>query len=151
MDFNNVMNAVKRSNNGSFRSMEWESEVPVKSALKGQHTVTKRTKAQVRFGVSYDHMASVQNKRISGELPGMNQGLRWGQWKDGYENLVIEHKGNHYLRCSLFPGARSNTQYLLDGQPVSKDELKDICNPSALKSSDTKDCFNVNMSNILSI
>ena len=46
----------------------------------------------IRLGVDYSKMEVAKDK-VVGSLP-------WGNWVEGLEGLVIEHKGNYYLRVA---------------------------------------------------
>lgn len=84
--------------------------------------ITKESDMIIRLGVSYANM-SVNANHETGSLP-------WGHWVPGLENLVVEHKGNYYLRVtSVDPEHLERgsdiiaTRYLKDGREISRDEV----------------------------
>lgn len=84
--------------------------------------VTKISKMVLRKGVRAGSTKLYDENHKPGSLP-------WGHWVDGLENLVIEHKGNYYLRVtSKTPenpesGADViSTRFVLNDMEISKDE-----------------------------
>lgn len=84
--------------------------------------ITKESDMVIRLGVNYANM-SVNANHNTGSLP-------WGHWVHGLENLVVEHKGNYYLRVTstnpenLESGADViATRYIKDGKEISKEEV----------------------------
>lgn len=148
MTYKSILQSVTGKQNGSFRSMMWEKALPVKKSFSNQ-VVTKRSVGTVRFGIEYDHMKSVQEKRSNGTLPEQNSGLSWGQWKR--YPYFIEHKGNTYLRCSVVPNNAIKTEYFLNGIKTTKEVIQNMCLKSAFSNHEKMDVFNVNIDNILYI
>lgn len=84
--------------------------------------ITKESDMVIRLGVNYANMG-VNANHETGSLP-------WGHWVAGLENLVVEHKGNYYLRVTstnpenLESGADViATRYIKDGREISKEEV----------------------------
>lgn len=84
--------------------------------------IVKESDMRIRIGVAYANMA-VNAGRQTGSLP-------WGKWVEGLENLVVEHKGNYYLRISSTtpenPESGADiiaTRYIKDGAQISKDDV----------------------------
>lgn len=109
--------------------------------------VVKETDMVIRLGVSYANMG-INAGRQTGSLP-------WGQWVEGLENLVLEHKGNYYLRItSTTPenpesGADViSTRYLLNGAQISRREAVEIVGESKMKGS-ASPVYNLKFENIL--
>lgn len=147
MKLDSVKRIVTGKQKGAFSSMLWERPMKLKKAFAG-NVVTKRSKGTVRFGVEYDNMKAVQEKREGGVLPEKNAGLPWGEWS-AYPYL-ISHKGNSYLRTSKVPGSKIETEYFLNGRKVEKKDVEAMCLKSEFSGNEA-DCFNVNVENILSI
>ena len=122
--------------------------------------VTKITTMRTRIGCDYSKMKNVIAKRAEAQLMGrdMSAGtsggsLPWGNWVSGYEKLIIEHKGNYYLRiaeCYTKGIASRNSQYYYNGEPVSKEAIVDKVAPSKLKSS-AAGVYTVKLDDIISI
>ena len=66
---------------GSFQKMIWSRELKLYKKFENQDIkITKVSEGTVRFGVEYDNMKAVQEKRENGELPQDNQGLNGMEW-----------------------------------------------------------------------
>lgn len=148
MNYQVIKTVLSRKQNGSFTSLVWERQLPVRKAY-ADNIVTKRSSGVVRCGISYDNMKSVQIKRADGILPAENAGLKWGEWLQ-YPNF-IQHKGNIYLRCAESPNNKIKTEYFLNGRPVEKSEIEGICTKAAFTNHENLDVFTINVENILAI
>ena len=138
MTFENLKKVVLSGAKGSFRSVLWERPMKTKKAF-SNCVITKRTSAVVRFGVDYNNIKAVQEKRSNGELPNVNAGLPWGQWK--MFPYFIEHKGNMYLRCAISPKNKMQTEYFLNGRKVEKSVIEGMVLASELKGKENVDIF----------
>lgn len=122
--------------------------------------VTKITRMRTRIGCDYSKMKHVIEKRIESQTIGrdMSDGttggsLPWGNWVVGLEKLIIEHKGNYYLRiaeCYTKGVASKHSQYYYNGEPVSKDSIVDKVAPSKLKTY-ASDVYTIKLDDIISI
>ena len=148
MKYSIIKEILKSNVKGSFRSMTWEKELPVKKAFAG-NVIMKRSSGVVRLGIDYDNIKAVQEKRAIGSLPEVNAGLPWGTWKAF--PYLIEHKGNFYLRCAESKNNKIETQYFLNGRKVEKKDIENMCLKSAFTNHANMDVFNVNIENIISI
>ena len=90
MRFETLKRIVLAKPNGTYSHIIWEKTLPVRKTFPGI-TVVKRTSGTVRTGINYDNMASVQLKRMSGELPTQNSGLLWGEWLT-YPHFIQIHR-----------------------------------------------------------
>jgi len=111
--------------------------------------VIKESDMVIRLGVSYANMAINEGKEI--------QPLKWGHWVAGLEGLVIEHKGNYYLRITSTnpenPGSGADvvaTRYLLNSAQISKEEAINIVGEKQLSGS-ASPVYTVKFENIKSI
>lgn len=111
--------------------------------------VKKETDMVIRLGVSYANMGINAGKQ-TGSLP-------WGQWVEGLENLVIEHKGNYYLRVTSTTPENPEcgadiiaTRYILNGQVISKEEAIAIVGEKKMSGS-ASPVYNLKFENILRI
>ena len=109
--------------------------------------VTKESDMVIRLGVSYANM-QINENRQTGQLP-------WGHWVEGLENLVIEHKGNYYLRITSTDPANPEsgadviaTRYLMDGHEVTKQEVRELLGEEKGGASPV---YNVKFENILKL
>ena len=109
--------------------------------------VIKESDMRIRLGISFANMKVNENKEI-GSLP-------WGKWVEGLENLVIEHKGNYYLRITTtnpkdLESANDviATRYIKDGQLISKEEVVSLIGEKKLVSKPSL-VYNIKFDNIL--
>lgn len=93
-----------------------------------------------RYGVNVQHMSSYKDKEVK-ELP-------WGQYVPGYEGILIEHKGNYYIRVvTSGTKARPATKYF--GLDVAKDKEK--FRTGTFDKTDHSDVFCINLKNIVRV
>lgn len=111
--------------------------------------VSKISKMVLRKGVKAGN-TSLYADRQPGALP-------WGHWVEGLENLVIEHKGNYYLRVtSKTPEDPENgadvisTEYILNGASISKEEAIAIVGEKKMEGK-AAPFYNIKLDNILDI
>ena len=149
MKFENIARVVMNARKGAFSSMEWEKELPVRASFKNTYKVTKVTNAVVRFGVEYDNIGAVQNKRENGTLPTQNAGLTWGEWS--IYPYFIKHKGADYVRCTLSKTNPIRTSYFINGRPATKAECETICTKAAFSSGNSPDVLTIKADNIRKI
>jgi len=106
--------------------------------------VTKESDLVIRLGVNYANMAINKDRQTP------IQSLPWGSWVPGLENLVIEHKGNYYLRVASSYSSNNKSTYYLDGVQITKEDAIGIIGEKKLKSGNP-DVYNIKFENILSI
>ena len=136
-----VIQAMANNKKGTFTSFEIETPQKTLSAHKSD-IVKKYTKMVARFGISYGNMASHKEK-VVGPLP-------WGQWVNGYEGYLIEHKENTYLRFYTSNVKSITNQWTLNGVETTKQWLQDNGYISKTNK-EPSDTFVVNINNIISI
>lgn len=109
----------------------------------------KESDMVIRLGVSYAKMGINEGRETGG--------LKWGHWIDGLEGLVLEHKGNYYLRVTSTDPAHPDsgadvvaTRYLVNGQPASKEQVIALVGEKPLSGSGSP-VYNVKFENIVSI
>lgn len=110
--------------------------------------VTKETTLIIRLGVIFSNM-KINSERETHSLP-------WGNWVEGYENLVIEHKGSYYLRVtSVNPSELEKNEiiseiYYKEGIIISKKEAEKIIGIKKTTNSEAS-VYNIKFDNILNI
>lgn len=111
--------------------------------------VVKETDMVIRLGVNYANMG-INEGRQTGSLP-------WGHWVEGLENLVLEHKGNYYLRITSTtpenPESGADivaTRYLLNGELISKEAALSLVGEKKMKGNPSP-VYNLKFENILRI
>jgi hypothetical protein len=109
--------------------------------------LVKNSKMVIRLGINFANM-KVNEGRETGSLP-------WGHWVEGLENLVIEHtnkKGetNYYLRVANSYADNTSTEYLLNGEVVSKEVAIATVGEKKLQSQ-FSDVYNIKFENIIAL
>lgn len=111
--------------------------------------IVKESDMVIRLGINYTNMKINENKQ-TGQLP-------WGRWVEGLENLVVEHKGNYYLRITSTDPSHPEsgadviaTRYLRNGQEISKEEVTYMIGENKT-SSNASPVYNVKFENILKL
>ena len=126
--------------------------VPKKTSAKHKDdNVCKHTISTYRMGIPYGNMKEVkqmlqeQNREV-GELP-------WGEWVAGYENYLIHHKGNYYLRLERTYNHISKNEWLLNGEKTTLDELLEngVITKSSVGSGTPSSVINIKLNNLVRI
>lgn len=104
--------------------------------------VTKVSDLVIRLGVDYSKM-KINEGRQTGSLP-------WGHWVEGYEQLVIEHKGIYYLRVASSYTKHNRSYYYMDGQEITKAEALSVVGAKKMESKNP-DIYNIRFDNIIHI
>jgi len=123
MEFNDVRTAVTAKGKGTVRTMEYSKALKTRKDV--TDIVTKTTKMQCRYGCKYDNLGNVKEARETGALPTENQGLpkntEWMEYPYFIKNI---NTGAIQLRCSLFDGNKTETQYYKNGVPCEKADIE---------------------------
>lgn len=85
--------------------------------------VVKISEYNCQFGYNYENAV---NNRLIKQGSNSNfeaQSLPWGEWVRGYENSIIAHKGEYYVRFYLAKGCKAEIRYLVDGRPATAEEI----------------------------
>ena len=130
MELATVITALTEIKNGQMARVEYRSEVPVKAAYKKQGVqVIKLTSATVRFGVDYDHIQRVIDRKASQPedivTNARNTAYSWVM-KDKLSFNTNTNK--HYIRFATLPaGANKYVTYIVikDGQVTQASEVAD--------------------------
>lgn len=125
MNTNLIIANLKKIRKGQWFYCAFTSDLPLTAAAKREGYVAyKRTACTVRYGINYTNINTVkerfQLKANMGET--VSHALPWGQWKPGYEGILIEHKNNDYLRVYTSPNP-FKSQYFVNGVPITKEGL----------------------------
>lgn len=151
MNTNALIAKLSNIHNGTFFKVTWMTDVPCTAAAKrAGNVVYKFTSCVVRKGIRYVNQKSVQMKVEHGKE--LTHELPWGNWMEGHEGLLIEHKGKTYVR--LYPAMNvAKVQYYLGGRPIDKNELMNmgIVQKSYWNKTGKPDALTVNTANIQDI
>lgn len=139
--FNEILEKIKSVKRGTYISL-----TKVKDLGNG---VTKESDMRVRIGVDYSSM-SINSDRGTGSLP-------WGHWVEGLESIVIEHKGNYYLRVTSTTPENPDgcadviaTRYTKDFEEISREDAESIVGTKKMSSS-ASPVYNIKFDNIVRI
>jgi hypothetical protein len=151
MTIDNFMQIIGSKRNGAFIKIKWQRELPVYKDFKNSHTVIKIVETVIRKGVNPRH-TKIGKEAYKGRENEFYK-LPWGQWKSGYEGIILEHKEKYYARFYFTPHTPKVT-YLLNGNIIDKQLLQNmniVTKAGWTELGDLQDFFNVNIDNIISI
>lgn len=143
----NILERIKNKRKGAFTSVVFRSTNKPSAQFKGVN-LEKITTCVVRLGIQYANLSSVKVAIENGER-GEVGSLPWGNWVEGYENLLISHKDSLYVRFYSAPND-VHTKYLVDGKEVSKETYKGYLTPSDAKRT-SSDTMTVKLDNIIEV
>lgn len=134
---------------GQFSRIVWSRNCKVK---KGAPEIKKTTYAHVgRLGLVFNNLASVKQKRASGELPAENTGLpAWAEWVK-FPHLIRNKKsGQLYLRIYPMHGTKK-VSFEIDGKEVDEKEIQDYLGAQEKVDKSDLDCQIVKVEDITDI
>lgn len=162
MNINLLNMTLKKIKAGQWFKVKWTTDLPLTAEAKRRGFVAyKRTTATVRYGINYKNIASVksrfqakyQNGEIDTPPSEVKHELPWGQWKEGHEGVLIEHKGKDYLRVYTSPNP-FKSEYFVNGEAITKEGIMTlgIVQSSYWKKPEYKpEALTVNITNIESM
>ena len=137
---------------GSFQKMKWGRELKLYKKYEGQDIkITKVSEGNIRFGINYDNIKAVKEKRENGELPQENQGLNGLEWVYAPYILRNPKNGREYIRVSTIKDNPIKTRYFLNGEEITKEQAKEYCTASNFGSGNPLEVFNVGIENIIQV
>lgn len=147
-----IIDALNQKKNGAFFSVRLVSDVKLTAAAKKSGiTAYKVTDMTARKGIDYKAQKSVQAKVDAGKV--LTHELPWGNWIEGLEGVMLEHKGATYVRLYSAPN-KATCRYYLNGKKVTLEELKDsgyVLNSYFNKSGEKPDAMTVRIENVQKI
>ena len=109
--------------NGAYFRIQYYTDCNSKilAAFKGSYNVTKLTTMSVRKGIDYSKMKSVIAKRsLPDYVPSNRQ-----PWYHHVDKMLLKHNTKNQYYIALFPNyGTPTTMYMLNGMPISKQDLK---------------------------
>jgi len=153
MELSELLQKLDAKQNGAFINVVYTGELPLTAAAKkAGMTARKVTEMTIRKGIDYDKQQSVQNKIANGKV--LTHELPWGNWKAGHEGLIIEHKGQDYVRLYAGPN-KAKTKYFINGTEQAYADLEKLnCLVNSFfkpKMEEKPDAMTIKISNILEI
>ena len=149
MNLDEIKTAIHSHNKGAFTTIETCKTLKTKKAY-ADKSIMKVSRMTGRFGVDYNNISKVQQKRESGELPKEPGSLPWGNWVKNEEGYLIEHKGQIYVRVATSPNKTKST-YFINGVPADEGTVKSMCLASEFPKGDKPDVLAIKASNIVTI
>ena len=92
-----------------------------KKVINGNVTKMVHTTCQVNF--NYENAVNNRLEKQGDDRVFTALSLPWGHWVDGFENKLIEHKGNLYLRYYDVANAKTKSLWFVDGRLATEEEL----------------------------
>ena len=136
-----IIEKIKAARKGSYIKL-----TKIKDLGRG---ITKESDMVIRLGVRYSNLAMNAGKETGS--------LKWGHWVEGLENLVLEHKGNYYLRVTSKTPENPDegadvvaTRYLKGSKALTKEMVLSEVGESVFKGSGAP-VYNIKFENIVSI
>ena len=135
---------------GQFASAEWSR--PCKTLKSCNHEIVKRTIANnVRIGANYENLHTTIEGRASGELPSENQGLRGLEWVNFPVVLKNPKTERQFIRLETAKNSKFITQYFIDGQETTKDEIANYLQASEKSSGEMPTVMNIGIDTIINL
>ncbi len=134
MTNNEILNKLGNVKKGKYISLKKKKDLG--------NGIEKISDLVIRLGVDYANMKINEGREI-GALP-------WGSWVEDLEGLVIEHKGNYYLRVASAYSNNGKCVYLLNGNEISKEEVVNLIGEKKVESK-ALDIYNIKFENILEL
>ena len=97
-------------------------KIPKKYGVEG--VVTKVVSKIVQLNYSYENAVNNRLEREGKDRDFKAQGLIWGKWF--VANKIIAHNGKFYLRYYDCNTKALNKAYFVNGEPATKEQLKNI-------------------------
>lgn len=130
-----IINKLQTIKKGQYVSL-----TKIKDLGKGASKVSDMV---IRLGVDFANMKVNEGRESIGSLP-------WGNWVNGLEGLVIEHKGNYYLRVASSYANNAKTTYYINNEEVSKEAVEELIGVKKLEGK-ASDVYNIKFENILAL
>ncbi len=151
-NFREIMENVKP---GVFTRIKYKSDASLAAKAKKEgHTVTKIVEKTVRFGVNYYEIEAVKEREAARTEPKK-------EMKQLYESLIPHTLYKHieketlYVQFATIPeGGHTNTEWLIDGQPATIDQVKEsgyVINSYWAPKGDAPEVQKIKLENVISI
>ena len=104
MPYDDIFAKLSSIKNGTMARIKYFSEMPIRATYKKQGIhLYKITEVTVRFGVNYNNIASVVEKKS--ENNEINSHKTTYSWVNGFENKICynENTGKNYVRFTYLP------------------------------------------------
>lgn len=119
----------------TFAEITYESEEKIPQKF-GIGKVSKICRGSVQLNYTYENAVNNRIEKEGKEANFKAESLPWGTWF--IPNLLIEHKGEFYLRYYTHKKSGFETKYFVDGRAATAAEIEVIKAYKAAKSSASK-------------
>lgn len=126
---------VSNVKSATFAEITYESEDKIPQKI-GLGKVTKVCRGSVQLNYTYENAVNNRIEKEGKEANFEAESLPWGKWF--IPNLLIEHKGDFYLRYYAHKKSGFETKYFVDGRAATAAEIEVIKAYKAAKSSASK-------------
>ena len=138
MTVEKLLEILSTKGNGQFIKVHWISNLNGKqsaSSKKNGDVIKKDVVTTVRKGLDSKNIKAVQKRLLekgqynidpkTGKIEFFLNKLSWGDWRKGYEGLLIDYNGKTYVRFYTTPN-KPTSRYLLNGKEIDKEKLKEL-------------------------
>lgn len=151
----NVYEALKGYQKGSYIRLGWKSTLGNAAAKKAGNVIIKQTETTGRIGIHYQNIASVKARKEQQE-PSEKTYKVWFKHVEGHPEIVehLQDASKRYLQIfAVKPFSYSKVKYFLNGVEISKQDLEatGLCTKSDLAPSSGSELFNIPLDNLLFI
>lgn len=152
MELNNVYEALKGYQVGSFIRVGFRSYLGNAAAKKAGNVIIKQTETTGRIGIHYKNIASVKARKAEQE-PSEKLYTIWFKHVEGHPEIIehLKDASKRYLQIFSVTNAYPKVKYFLNGEQISKEELEasGLCTKSDLASSSGGEMYNIPIENLL--
>ena len=148
-----ILNQLYSKHAGTYFKIQYYTDVnkQISACYKNQYNVTKLTTISIRIGISYDKTKRVINKRMAqGYIPSNRETFYYH-----LDKILLKHRKENKYYIAAFPNinGKPETQYLLNGKPISYQELKalNIMQPAFWKHKDKPDFMTIGLDKIINV
>lgn len=119
-----ILGAVERN---TIANITYISDGGIPQYVLGKgNKVTKVCRMDIQLGYSYENAVNNRLRKQGDEATFEAENLKWGHWVDGFENKLIEHKGEYYLRYYHMRNADMECKWMINGVVASSEQVRKI-------------------------
>ena len=151
MNLETVKEKIINAKKGVFQNLKWQKELQLYKKYQNEDIkIIKISEGTIRFGIEYDNIKAVQNKRENGELPQDNQGLNGVEWI--LYPYILKGKNSIQLRVNTIKNCPIKSKYFMNGVEITKEQAQEYCTASNFGThTNDLEVFNVKIDNIIEL
>lgn len=126
---NDIFDFINAFRNGTFGSVLVADTEPTMRKTNNPYVGRVRKVCRLsNIAIGYSYETYVNARRLRENLSADFKAcpLQWGEWKKNYENVVLTHKGEDYLRVTMLPNTNVEVTYMVDGRVATESEINEI-------------------------